>query len=211
MIHELRTYTIRAGMAPVAARNAAEVARAIRGDDYGKLEGYWLTEHGRLNQVVHLWSFESLEERARLRAELSKNTDWTGTYLPTLREYLVRQEVRLMRAFVPLKAPPGEGHVYELRHYRTAPTRVAAWAAMYADIMPTRERYSPCAGAFICEAGQPNEVCHLWPYPSLDERLRIRGELAKDTAWQDFLKRSAPLLEEMNSTVMLPAPHSPMQ
>lgn len=211
MIYELRTYTIRAGMAPIAARNAAEVARPIRGDKHGKLEGYWITEHGRLNQVVHMWSFESLDERARLRADLSANKDWTGIYLPALREYLLRQEVRLMRAILPVKAPTTSGNIYELRHYRTQATRAAEWAKMYTEVMPAREEYSACSGAWICEAGQPNEVCHLWAYPSLDERLQVRSRLGADERWQGFLKQSAPLLEEMNSTVMLPASHSPMQ
>ena len=44
MIYELRIYTLRTGKAPEAAKNAGEVGRAIRGDDYGKLEGYWTTE-----------------------------------------------------------------------------------------------------------------------------------------------------------------------
>ena len=60
MIHELRTYTTPAGMAPKLARYSAEIGRPIRGDDYGKLEGYWITEIGPLNQVMHLWSYEDL-------------------------------------------------------------------------------------------------------------------------------------------------------
>jgi hypothetical protein len=33
----------------------------------------------------------------------------------------------------------------------------------------------------------------------------------KDPAWQEFLGKGPPLLEEMHSTIMLPAPHSPLQ
>jgi hypothetical protein len=33
----------------------------------------------------------------------------------------------------------------------------------------------------------------------------------KDAGWQAFLASSAPLLEEMHSTVLLPAPHSPLK
>ena len=90
MIHELRIYTTLAGKAPETAKNSGEVARAIRGDNYGKLEGYWMTEIGPLNQVVHLWSYADLNERARLRVELSKNERWTKEYLPLVRGNLVR-------------------------------------------------------------------------------------------------------------------------
>lgn len=33
----------------------------------------------------------------------------------------------------------------------------------------------------------------------------------KDPAWQEFLGKGTPLLEEMHSTIMLPAPHSPLK
>ena len=52
MIHELRTYTLMPGTAPVVAKNSGTIARDIRDDDYGKLEGYWLTEIGALNQLT---------------------------------------------------------------------------------------------------------------------------------------------------------------
>ena len=76
MIYELRTYTMLPGMAAKAAQHSAEVGRDVRGDDYGKLEGYWMTEVGALNQVMHLWSFADLNERARLKGELGSNERW---------------------------------------------------------------------------------------------------------------------------------------
>ena len=54
MIHELRIYTVKAGTVPTVAKNAGEVGRAIRGDNYGRLEGYWMGEIGPLNYVAHL-------------------------------------------------------------------------------------------------------------------------------------------------------------
>ena len=51
MIYELRTYTLKPGMQPTVAKNAGTVGRDIRGDDYGKLEGYWMTEIGPLLEL----------------------------------------------------------------------------------------------------------------------------------------------------------------
>jgi len=56
MIYELRTYTVKPGTIGDMVKAASTVSRDIRGDDYGKLEGYWSTEIGPLNQVMHLWS-----------------------------------------------------------------------------------------------------------------------------------------------------------
>ena len=66
MIYELRTYTVKPGTLGDMVKAASTVSRDIRGDNYGKLEGYWLTEIGPLNQVLHMWSYKSFEERAQV-------------------------------------------------------------------------------------------------------------------------------------------------
>ena len=84
MVYEMRTYTVKAGEMPSVVKNAGEVAREVRGDNFGKLEGYWVTEIGALGQVMHLWSFESLDERAQLRKELMQHKPWVEEYLPLI-------------------------------------------------------------------------------------------------------------------------------
>lgn len=211
MIHELRTYTLRPGSQPSVAQTSGELGRDIRGDNYGKLEGYWTTEIGALNQVVHLWSFDSLDERARLRAALAKNARWQNQYIPKLLDHLVRQEVRLLNPVLPIKAPKNGGNVYELRCYRARPTKVKAWAQLFTEAMPVREQHSPCSGAWISEAGQPNEAVHLWAYPDLNARMQARKGAMADPLWQAFVGQASELIEEMQSTIMLPARHSPLQ
>ena len=85
MIYELRTYTVKPGTLGDMIKAASTVSRDIRKDDYGKLEGYWSTEIGPLNQVLHMWSYNSFDERTRMRAELAKNPRWTGEYVPLIR------------------------------------------------------------------------------------------------------------------------------
>ena len=211
MIHELRIYTGKPGAAPEMAKNSGTVARDIRGDNYGRLEGYWLTEIGALNQVVHLWSYSDLNERARLRAELSKNERWTKEYLPLIRPLLVRQDIRLMNPIIAPRKPEKEPNVYEMRIYRTKPGAAKEWCNHIMEAMPVREKYSKPVGLWISEAGQPNEVVHIWAYPDLNARAAARAAATADPGWQAFLKKGGPLLEEMSSTVMLPSAHSPMK
>ena len=66
MIHELRIYTLKPGKVPEFMKLAEERAMPIRGDNYGKLVGYWFSEFGPLNQIFHLWEFEDLNTRAEL-------------------------------------------------------------------------------------------------------------------------------------------------
>ena len=56
MIYELRTYTVKPGTLGDMVKAASTVSKDIRGNNFGKLEGYWFTEIGALNQVLHMWS-----------------------------------------------------------------------------------------------------------------------------------------------------------
>ena len=211
MIYELRTYTLQPGTQAQYLKNSAEVGRRIRGDKYGKFEGGWSTEFGTLNQYVHLWSFENLVERERLRGELAKNEEWTKTYLPQTRAMLLAQENKILSPVLPLKPPAEPGHVYELRWYRAHVGRLGEWLGLFKGVMPTREKYSKNVGVFQTEAGQLNEAVHLWAYKDLNDRAAVRGKVLQDPEWQAFLGKSAPCLVEMKSIVLIPAPHSPMK
>src|SRR6266550_2687992 len=135
MIYELRTYTVKPGTLGDIVKAASTVSRDIRGDTFGKLEGYWMTEIGPLNQVMHMWSYSSFDERATLRGELAKNPRWTGEYIPLIRPLLVRQDVRLLNAVRPPVAPASTGNVYELRNYRAkAAGPVRQWLEAFTGV-----------------------------------------------------------------------------
>ena len=211
MLHELRTYTASAGAVPDILKVNEEVGRKARGNDYGVLEGYWFTEIGPLNQVMHLWRYDSFEERARLRAELAKNEDWTTKYVPTLRPLLVNQTTRFLNPAKDLVAPETEGNFYEFRNYRLKPGKAAGWMKRFIDVMPVREKYSKNVCAWITEGPNPNEVCHLWAYESLKQRMEARNGIAQEAAWQEFAAAGRPDLEEMHSTMLFPANFSPLK
>ena len=211
MIYELRTYTLMPGKQGEYLKLNQEVGRPIRGDKYGKLEGSWTTEFGLLNQYVHLWGYPSLDERERLRGELQKNPDWTQGYVPKIRPMLMAQENKILSPQGPFK-PPVEGkHIYELRWYRAHVGKAGEWLGHFKAIMPTREKYSKNVGLWQTEAGQLNEVVHMWAYRDLNHRAEVRGNVMKDPEWQGFLGKSAPLLAEMRSVALVPAPSSPLQ
>jgi hypothetical protein len=212
MIYELRTYTLRPGTLADMVKAASTVSRDIRGDNYGKLEGYWSTEIGPLNQVLHLWSYKDYDERTRLRAELAKNPRWGSEYLPLIRGLLMRQDIRLMNALIAPVAPATTGNIYELRNYRAKPGgAVRQWLEIFTGALKYREKYSKIVGLWQTEAGQPNEVCHMWAYADLNARAKARGDAANDPGWKEFLGKSGSFLDEMHSTILLPAPHSPLK
>ena len=85
MIIEMRTYTVQPGsVATVEERfGQALPARA----KLSPLAAFWHTEVGPLNRVIHVWAYDSFEERTRVRAESQKLEGWPpcGGQTPSLR------------------------------------------------------------------------------------------------------------------------------
>ena len=211
MIHELRTYTTKPGQAMVHVNNSGTLGREIRGDNYGKLVGHWVTEVGPLNQSMHMWEYNDLNERAEKRAALGKLPRWNNEYRPGNKGAIIRQDIRLMNPIIAPKAPASEGNIYEFRNYRLQTGAMGKWLDAFTGALEHREKYSKIVGLWQTEAGQPNEVCHIWAYPDLNTRAEKRAAAAGDPGWQEFLKVGGPLIEEMWSTIMIPASHSPLK
>ena len=66
MIYELAKFNCKPGAHFLLAEIDSKIGIAIRGNDFGKLEGYWLSEHGLLNQVIVLRSFKNLSHYKQL-------------------------------------------------------------------------------------------------------------------------------------------------
>ena len=211
MIYELRTYTAKPGTIPAILKANEDVARPVRGDNYGKLEGYWYTDIGPVNQVMHLWSFDDLVERDRLRAELGALEAWGQEYVPLIRPHLVKQSIRFLKAARDMNPPGGDGNFYEFRNYRLQPGMAGQWIDNILKAMPLREKYSQNVAMWTTQAPDPNEVCHLWVYKDLDHRAKARADSAADGDLVEILKAGRPFIEEQHSTLIWPASFSPLK
>ena len=95
MIVEERIYTLHIGKVPEYMRLYEEEGLAIQTRILPRMVGYFSTEIGPLNQVVHLWAYESLDERAAKRAELQADEGWRA-YLAKIRPLIVTQENKIL-------------------------------------------------------------------------------------------------------------------
>ena len=96
MIYDLRTYTLLPGkvaeaMALYQAEGWPELSKWKQ-----NLIGYFVSDIGSLNQVVHLWAYEGLDQRDKCRAAMQADPAWQ-TYLAKNRPLMVSQETRLMK------------------------------------------------------------------------------------------------------------------
>jgi hypothetical protein len=95
MFVEERIYTMHPGKIGDYIKAYAAEGLAIQKPILGRLVGYYSTEFGPLNQVIHMWGYESLAERAERRTKLFANQDWLN-YLAKVRPFIASQESKLL-------------------------------------------------------------------------------------------------------------------
>ena len=96
MIYDFREYTLNPGATADYMAAVKEVALPIR-QKYGvKLAGWYYSEIGELNQVVHIWAFDDEAHMAEAKGKVSRDPDWTGKYLPRVQGLIESQKTSLM-------------------------------------------------------------------------------------------------------------------
>lgn len=91
--------------------NSADVRRAVPAWEkalperlqFGRLFAAWRSEFGALNQFVHIWAYQSLDERARVKQELRSLGRWLPGGEGDPGYAILRQENKLL---VPLSFSP---------------------------------------------------------------------------------------------------------
>jgi len=96
MYVEERMYTLQVGSAPQYFRNYEEFGMKVQLRHLPHMVGYYVTESGPLNLVVHLWAYDSLDQRDRCRAAMTADPDWQA-YLAKNRPFMISQETRIMK------------------------------------------------------------------------------------------------------------------
>ncbi len=98
MIVDLRIYTVRAGKTAAFVKLYHEHGWPIQQRILGRCLGYYTTIEGPLNQVIHLWGYDSQADREARRDAMAADPAWQQ-YLALSGEHglLLSQETRMMR------------------------------------------------------------------------------------------------------------------
>ncbi|MSP98449.1 MAG: NIPSNAP family protein [Betaproteobacteria bacterium] len=106
MIFDLRIYTMHHGKTAAWLKNYQELGLPLQRKYLGDPVMFSTTEVGPLNQVVHLWKFESMGDREKRREAIAADPAW-GEYLKRSLELgaVMSQENRILKAtsFSPLR------------------------------------------------------------------------------------------------------------
>ncbi|MSO77396.1 MAG: NIPSNAP family protein [Alphaproteobacteria bacterium] len=96
--------------------------------------------------------------------------------------------------------------IIEMRNYQLKPGSVPTFEERFGKALPVREKFSKLAAFWHTEVGELNQVIHVWPYASFEERTKVRAEASKAPGWPPDTRE---FVVSQQSEVYLPAPFSP--
>ncbi|HYG42394.1 MAG TPA: NIPSNAP family protein [Bordetella sp.] len=96
MIIEHRTYTVPHGTLEDYLARFEQHALPVLMRHLGPLVGVFVSEIGTLNQVLHMWAYDSLADRERRRASLDADPAWIA-FKQGNRGAFTAQEVKILR------------------------------------------------------------------------------------------------------------------
>lgn len=104
MLVEMRTYSLKPGTVAEYVKLYEATGLRVHREILGNLIGYFTTEIGDINQIVHLWGYSSFEDRLQRRSQLAANEEWRA-FLKAAQPYFVTQKIQLLRGtdFSPIK------------------------------------------------------------------------------------------------------------
>lgn len=103
MFVEMRTYTFDPGGMQQYVNLLKEEGVHLVRRHLGEPIAFYTTTIGDLNTLVHLWQYESLEDRERRRTAMSADPDWQAYLLKILP--LIRTQTSTILDRVELPAP----------------------------------------------------------------------------------------------------------
>lgn len=97
MYFEMRTYRLKNGSIPEYLSLVGETGIEIQKKHLGQLVGYYHSEIGPINQIVHIWAYQSLDDREQRRAALARDPEWQA-FVPKIACLIEEAENKILKA-----------------------------------------------------------------------------------------------------------------
>uniref|UniRef100_A0A6D2XIJ7 Nipsnap homolog 2 n=1 Tax=Takifugu rubripes TaxID=31033 RepID=A0A6D2XIJ7_TAKRU len=188
-----------------------EVLPSIHADKYYPCElvGTWNTWYGEQDQAVHLWRYRGgYPALTEVMNKLKQNQEFM-VYRKERGKMLMSRRNQLLLEFSFWNEPvPREGpNIYELRSYQL---RVTA-PVCRARAIGYRQHNREAVGGFFSQIGNLYMVHHLWAYKDLQSREDTRNGAWQQEGWDEVVYYTVPLIQHMDSRIMIPTKASPLQ
>uniref|UniRef100_A0A452F8D7 Nipsnap homolog 2 n=1 Tax=Capra hircus TaxID=9925 RepID=A0A452F8D7_CAPHI len=178
------------------------------------LVGTWNTWYGEQDQAVHLWRYEGgYPALTEVMNKLRENQEFSEFRKARSNMLLSRKNQLLLEfSFWNEPIPRSGPNIYELRSYQL---RVSPGIGVHhvpsARAIRFRQDGNEAVGGFFSQIGQLYMVHHLWAYKDLQTREDIRNAAWHKHGWEELVYYTVPLIQEMESRIMIPQKTSPLQ
>lgn len=196
--------TVRPGTTPKALAQLDQWLRETRSG--GELLACWFTELGALNLILLIHDYESQQAIAADRDAIVRSGNPYG-----IADLITAAscDTYVSFPFLPPMQAGSAGPIFEVRTYVLRPAGLDKTIELWRAAVPNRAKLSPLLAAMYSLSGGVPRFMHIWPYASLDERQRIRGEAVKIGVWPP--PGGSDQLLAQQAEIFLPASFSPIR
>ena len=202
MIYELTTLTT----APAMLKDVMTALDATAADCPPELLAAWMTEAGRVNDVLLLRRYEDQAAPSMATEIRPGEKNWLSDVLPMTVDVQIEQFRAL--PYMPAPSPAKLGGLYELRSYIYRPGMLDELLQAWKEPLQKRAQVSPMPLIMYSINARALRFIHLYAYQNFEHRLQVRaGELAKGT-WPPPGGKARWLSQE--NALLLPLACSPL-
>lgn len=207
MIYEVRTYQLKPRSVPEFIDTFGK-ALPVR-EKVSKLSGFFYTEVGPLNEVIHIWPFKNLGDREKKRAQFppQKKLGWPPKVAHLANA--MNSEIFIPAPFSPTMAKGNLGPIFEWREYQILPGMMPEMYRNWEKKVAKRTELSPLVMAMHSEIGDLFKFVHIWAYESLEHRSAVRAEAVAKKIWPPRGPKET--LVAQKNKIVLAAPFSPVK
>ncbi|XP_042194396.1 protein NipSnap homolog 2 [Callorhinchus milii] len=178
-----------------------------------ELVGTWNTWYGEQDEAVHLWKYSGgyptlteVMNKLRQDKEFMEFRKERGKMLLSRKNQLLL-EFSFWNEPIPRSGP----NIYELRSYQLRPGTMIEWGNNWARAIRYRQDNNEAVGGFFSQIGELYMVHHLWAYKDLQTRDETRNAAWQKAGWDECVYYTVPLIQQMDSRIMIPRKTSPLQ
>jgi len=205
-VYELRTYSL--VPSKVGAFMALSKEKFHLRTEHSKLLGYWTVELGGLNQVTHLWEYDSYSHRAGVRAKLGGHQQWQEEYFQKILPWLQHQDNMALKSLLPPATFADPGEAWEL--WQLEVSGGSHWEKQLVEVAEELEEEVEgvqLGGIFTSVFGPVQTGILLWQHKLLDAAPKLQASLVESDKGGALLRK----VTKKQSKILAPTPFSPWQ
>lgn len=162
-------------------------------------------------RLVHIWEYQRYTGYHASLHNIWNHPDYHD-FDSHLKKLINSKKTSLMQefSFWPTTPPRKLGGLFELRSYTLHPGNLLEWETHWRRGLKARREVMEGVGAWFCQIGDLNTVHHLWQFADLEERKVRREQSWGVEGWGDTVHKTVPLIQTMNSRILVPMEWSPV-